>query len=440
MSLSLVLSGYELTDEGPGRTVNEDAVLVRHDLGLFALADGAGGRGKGDVASTLALRTIENYVGSTVRRSHGRPDFDALGLPEQARRLSAAIHRAHQNVIQVATQDPQRQGMASTVVAALFAPRTNQLHVAHVGDSRCYRMRHGRLELLTVDDTIATEILQTRPETTDEVLERLPRNSVVRAVGMADGFRVAVTTHDLVPGDRFLLCSDGLTSCVSTIDLWEAMRDPDPPSVVASELLSLALAARGQDNISVLVLECEELQIDEAVETRRYNEFAGLPPSAPLLAVSDQRNSSEFVSPDVVSSSFFEAVEDFRSDSDAPTHALPQKELSGTFEAGLIGELPRTLAFEKDEDEEEDEDEDEVGKSAGDGPGPSRALGVSEPEAFDIDVADIEFDSERSVDLGGLLASSPRVGDAEAVPELVDELDEEDTSQVRQAPPELSEE
>src|SRR5690606_7578181 len=110
MSESLGLTGYDLTDEGPGRTVNEDATLVREDLGLFAVADGAGGRGRGDVAANLALRTIENYVGSTVRRSHERPDYDQLGTPEQARRISAAVHRAHANILEVMRQDPQRKG------------------------------------------------------------------------------------------------------------------------------------------------------------------------------------------------------------------------------------------------------------------------------------------------------------------------------------------
>src|SRR6188508_1250565 len=119
MGFVLKLTGYDLSDGGPGRTVNEDATLVREDLGLFAVADGAGGRGKGDVAANLTLRSIENYIGSTVRRSHERPDYDILGTPEQARRLSAAVHQAHQNILDVVLDDPSRKGMASTVVAIL---------------------------------------------------------------------------------------------------------------------------------------------------------------------------------------------------------------------------------------------------------------------------------------------------------------------------------
>ncbi len=330
MGFVLRLTGYDLTDEGPGRTVNEDATLVRPDLGLFALADGAGGRGRGDVAANLALRSIENYIGSTVRRSHERPDYDILGNHEQAKRLSAAIHQAHQNILEVIAADPGRAGMATTVVAALMAPRTNQVHIAQVGDSRCYRIRNGRLELLTVDDTIATDILELRPDTSDEILERLPRNSVVRALGMEQELRVKVSTHDLFPFDLFLLCSDGLTTYVGTQTLWEVMRDGDPPSVIASELLNHALAARSQDNIAVVVFECEEESLDDAVETRRYAEVTAKKPSTPPETEGDDApNSAELNGPEVLAGGILEhlepnvePVEDWSAESDYPTLPL----------------------------------------------------------------------------------------------------------------------
>lgn len=340
----LTLTGYDLSDEGPGRTVNEDATLVREDLGIFAVADGAGGRGKGDVAATLALRSIENYIGSTVRRSHERPDFDLLGTPEQARRLSAAVHQAHRNILDVASQDPSRKGMASTVVAALVAPRTSQIHIAHVGDSRCYRMRHGRLERITDDHTIATEILERQPETPDDVLERLPRNSVVHALGMDEELRVSVRTLDLNAGDQFLLCTDGLTTFVGSETIWSTMREPDAASVVASELLNHALAARSQDNISLLVIDCTEHLLDDGVETRRYNEIPSRPLSAPQVEVGEAPNSAELQGPEVLSGGFIEAVEEWGGDSDFPTHALTPQEhnASEAFSADLIESPPDT--------------------------------------------------------------------------------------------------
>ncbi len=350
MSEILVLSAYDLTDEGPGRTVNEDATLIREDLGLFAVADGAGGRGRGDVAANLALRSVENFIGSTVRRSHERPDFDYLGTPEQARRLSAAVHRAHQNILQVVEKDKSREGMASTVIAALLAPRTKQIHIAHVGDSRCYRLRHGRLELLTVDHTIATEILERRPETADEVLEQLPRNSVVCALGMNQSLRVSMRTLDLAIGDRFLLCTDGLTRSVSSSTIWTTMREPYPASVIASELLSHALAARSQDNISILLVDCDEQILDEEMETRRYNEVPLQPPSVPTLETTDAPNSAEFEGPEIFSNNV-EAVEQWGGDSDYPTVPLPLSQLShngSDFDAALVLTKSETPLEEED--------------------------------------------------------------------------------------------
>src|SRR5690606_13643510 len=138
-------------------------------------------------------------------------------------------------------------------------------------------------ELLTQDHTIASEILERKPETPDEVLEQLPRNSVVSALGMDQELRVAVRTLDLNAGDRFLLCSDGLTIAVDSKTLWTAARTPDPPSVIASELLSHALAARTPDNVAIVVIDCKEVLIEPDIYTRRYNEVPLAPPSAPTV-------------------------------------------------------------------------------------------------------------------------------------------------------------
>lgn len=325
MGVDLLLSGYDISDEGPARTVNEDATLVREDLGLFAVADGAGGRGLGDVAANLALRSIENYIGATVRRSHERPDYDLLGTPEQARRLSSAVHQAHQNVLQIASEDKSRQGMASTVVALLLAPRTKQAHIAHVGNSRCYRLRHGRLELLTVDHTISTEILERRPNTPDRVLENLPRNSIVSALGMDQPLRVPLRSVDLIPGDRFVLCTDGLTSAVDTATIWLTARELDSASVIASELLGHALAARTQDNVSILIVDCHETLESLDLETQRYNEIP-LPPDEEEEILKHEERPGDALEPLfddagglAIDGPVHEAIERWSRDSEPPT-------------------------------------------------------------------------------------------------------------------------
>lgn len=180
MRTSLRTTGYEVTDAGPARSINEDATLVRDDLGLFAVADGAGGVGQGDVASSLVLRCLEKHIGDSARPALDRPDYDLLGIPEQAKRLSSAVHAAHKSLLVAKSADGTRREMATTLAALLFSFRTDEVHLAYVGDSRIYRLRHGRLELLTVDHTVATDVLERQPDLGDDVLATIPRNSVVR--------------------------------------------------------------------------------------------------------------------------------------------------------------------------------------------------------------------------------------------------------------------
>jgi protein phosphatase len=333
---NLTLRGYDLSDDGPARAYNEDITLVREDLGLFVLADGAGGKGKGDLASALAVRTVENYVGATVRRTHERPDYDRLGTPEQAKRLSAAIHRANQNIRMALTQAPEKAGLATTIVAALLSPRTSHLHIAHVGDSRCYRLRHGRIELLTEDHSVATDLLERLPEVTDEVLANIPRNAVVRALGMGDELRVTLRSVLLAPGDRFLLCSDGLTSFVHFDRIWKLLKAPETASAVATELLSQAINSGSQDNISVIVIDCEELVVDQEHPTRPYNEVPE-PPSTRLHTNAREEPSEEDeivpssrlqIGPEILSAEMF-ALMGINPESDYPLEDVDLDEPSG---------------------------------------------------------------------------------------------------------------
>lgn len=344
MSSVLQVTGYDLSDEGPGRTVNEDATLVRADLGLFALADGAGGRGRGNVAATLALRSVENYVGATVKRTHERPDFDLLGNHEQAKRLSAAVHQAHANLLEVIRGGPDRVGMASTIVALLFCERTRYAHVAHVGDSRCYRLRHGRLELLTDDHTVASDVLERKPELGDEVLINLRRNSVVRALGMDQELRVGVRSFAVIPGDRFLLASDGLTGVVQFEWIEQILASEDTQASVASELLSHALALHSADNISLLVVDCVEQNVNDDGPTRRYNEIPLPPPSAPIVVESEGPNSANLYGPEIIEEDLVASLagetisERARRTSSFPSHPDVAGEASRAFE-------PRLLSF-----------------------------------------------------------------------------------------------
>lgn len=257
MTHSLTLRAFGATDAGKRRSRNEDAVLARDDLALYMVADGAGGHASGEIASRLALRSIENYFGATVRATHERPEFDRFGIPSGARRLSAAVQKANRDVRQVAASSSPHRGMGTTVVAASFSPRSGLLHVAHVGDSRCYRWRGGHLELLTQDHSLVTDIVEQRPDLDDDLLDRLPKNVVTRALGMSDEVRVSVRSFTVVPGDKYLLCSDGLSTMVSAEELAETLGRDEEPEVTVKRLIAIANAAGGPDNIAALVIECQ---------------------------------------------------------------------------------------------------------------------------------------------------------------------------------------
>lgn len=264
-SLSFVAAGA--TDIGKVREHNEDHVLVRDDLGLYLVADGAGGHNAGDVASALAARSIGNYFGSTVKKAHELPEFDRFGLAAGARRLAAAVLKANGDVVRISKSSSEHRGMGTTVVAASFSQRSRLLHVAHAGDSRCYRLRAGHLELLTQDHSLINDVLEQRPELDDKVLERLPKHVVTRALGMEEKLRVSIASHGVLPGDRYLLCSDGLSGPVEAEHIAEALGYDGPPEKIASDLIDLANLAGGPDNIAALVIQVRGAPTNVSVST-----------------------------------------------------------------------------------------------------------------------------------------------------------------------------
>ncbi len=257
MAESVALHGIGGTDVGRRRKHNEDAILVREDYGLFVVADGAGGHLSGEVASALACRSMENFFGATIRKTHDLPEYDRLGISNGARRLSSAVHKANKDIFTVSKSRPEHRGMGTTIVAASFSPRSSMIHVAHVGDSRCYRLRGGHLELLTQDHSLFTDVLEQRPELDDTVLDRLPKNIVTRALGLETDLRVSLRSFALAEGDRYLLCTDGLTGPLPNETIAQVLLDTADAQAVVTHLIALANDAGGPDNIGVLVIDCK---------------------------------------------------------------------------------------------------------------------------------------------------------------------------------------
>ncbi len=237
------------------RDHNEDVILVRDDLQLYAVADGAGGHNAGEVASALAVRSASNYIGATVRHAWAQPVLDRFGVHHGARRLAAAIRKANKDVFQISHSSAEYRNMVTTMVAMLFSPRHGLVHVAHVGDSRCYRMRCDVIEQVTTDHSLLMEMLEREPDVDDAFLAKMPRNVVTRALGLEEHPRVSFRSLPALPGDRFLVCSDGLSGMVPFDDLELALAAPTSPRETAESLIELAIAGGGRDNVSAVVVD-----------------------------------------------------------------------------------------------------------------------------------------------------------------------------------------
>jgi PPM family protein phosphatase len=252
--------GAGATDIGQ-RGHNEDHVLVRPELGLFLLADGAGGHNAGNVASALATTTVANVFETSETTLADRPEVDDLGLWTTARRLAAAIRRANGEIIDVAKKTAKYHGMGTTIVALAFSTEGDVVHVAHVGDSRCYRLRGGLLEAITVDHSLVVDVLEMYPDADDELLARMPRHVVTRALGMEEAVRVSTRSLRAVGGDLYLLCSDGLTDVLDDWRIEEILGEPRSPEQHVRSLVDAAIGAGAQDNVAVVVVACRETDV-----------------------------------------------------------------------------------------------------------------------------------------------------------------------------------
>jgi protein phosphatase len=318
------------TDIGQNREHNEDTILLRADLNLFIVADGAGGHNAGNVASALATTALANAFEATVKTFSGAPEDEDLGSPA-ARRLATAIHRANKEVVGVARTSNKYKGMGTTVVAACFVPEEQMLHVAHVGDSRCYRLRGGVLEQLTHDHSLLNDVLEMRPDIDDAALKRLPRNVVTRALGMDEDIRVSVRSHRTLPGDRYLLCSDGLTDALDEETLADklGMQALTPDSVVRA-LIDAALFVGADDNIAALVILCEEADAEAPKIQRRFGRAK--PKAKPQVDAPAAVRGTFGSAPEII----VVGVEEHEGDA-APIHIVPAESATPTLLDAFAG-------------------------------------------------------------------------------------------------------
>jgi PPM family protein phosphatase len=248
-----------VTDVGRQRKHNEDCLLIKAEHGLFCVADGMGGHNAGDVASKLVATSLGNYFEATAAAAGGdaaEGEAEYAALAPGARRLAAGVSKANRDVFTISSTVQQHHGMGSTVVAIHLSE--GMVHVAHVGDSRCYRIRDGEMTQLTRDHSLINDALEMKPDLTKEELARLPKNIITRALGMKDVVKVDVKSEPVLPGDAFLLCSDGLTGMVPVDQILDVIALASEPQEACELLIAEANDHGGTDNISAILVHLSD--------------------------------------------------------------------------------------------------------------------------------------------------------------------------------------
>jgi protein phosphatase len=226
------------SDVGKKRKHNEDAIALDHERSVYVLADGMGGYAAGEVASQMCVDTIlRSYQ---TNRFGGEP---IPGLPPRGDELVRAIQTANLEILTESRANESRAGMGTTVVAVRFIPARQRAYIAHVGDSRLYRMRKDELVQMTADHTLGAQGV------TGPAAQKLSR-----AVGVFDEVEVDLNIDVPEPGDVYLICSDGLFKMVHELRIVEILAEKPDPQAAANALVAEANARGGKDNISVIVL------------------------------------------------------------------------------------------------------------------------------------------------------------------------------------------
>jgi PPM family protein phosphatase len=236
-----VAEHFERTDTGRQRRGNEDAFYARAPL--FAVADGMGGAQAGEVASHLAVEVLEQ----------GLPHGD--GSVEE--RLRARVREANARIMESAQADDARAGMGTTLTVAYVGE--DDLTVAHVGDSRLYRLRDASFERLTDDHSLVEELVRQGKLTPEEADEHPQRSIITRALGAEEGVEADSTTWAGRDGDVYLICSDGLTSMIPEAHVAQILAEAPSLASAGRMLIDAANDAGGRDNITVVLFRLEDV-------------------------------------------------------------------------------------------------------------------------------------------------------------------------------------
>lgn len=256
MSLAGVLQIASATDPGMVRSHNEDAIASDGDRGLVVLADGMGGYNAGEVASGMATTVITTELKQLIEE---RPPYlleHEGGKAIAGKMLRDQIAKANTSIYQAAQSQPQYAGMGTTLVVALFYD--NKVAVAHIGDSRLYRMRGDQFDQVTRDHSLMQEQMDSGLITKEQARQSANKNLVTRALGIDPSVEPEIHEYDTQVGDIYLLCSDGLCDMVSDEDIGMALQTLGANlPLCAQHLVQTANDNGGRDNISVILVRVQ---------------------------------------------------------------------------------------------------------------------------------------------------------------------------------------
>lgn len=246
------------TDVGRSRASNEDAFGLFTDLHLYIVADGMGGHAAGEVASQTAVDVMRDYIASTQNQADITLPFDVRpDMPLPAQRLLVAGKLANQKIYQLSRSESKLAGMGTTMVSLIVDGQT--AYVTHAGDSRAYLIRNGTIKQITVDHSLVNEYISQGLLSPEEASTHPLKHVITRALGSSPKIDMDVKTIPLLPGDLFLLCSDGLSNLATEQEIYSRIADSRTHlEEGCKRLIELAFQKESDDNITVLLVAYED--------------------------------------------------------------------------------------------------------------------------------------------------------------------------------------
>ncbi|MBI5625668.1 MAG: Stp1/IreP family PP2C-type Ser/Thr phosphatase [Nitrosomonadales bacterium] len=254
MKINEALEIVSQTNSGMVRSHNEDSVACEPSCGLVVLADGMGGYNAGEVASGIAVSVVATELCQRLLGESPTDSDDVTGEELGVLLLRENIQKANSSIFHASQSQPQYAGMGTTIVSGLFYD--NRVVVGHIGDSRMYRMREGTLGSITRDHSLLQEQIDAGIISIEDARLSKNKNLVTRAVGIDAEVEVEIHVHDVLVGDIYLLCSDGLNDMVEDEDIQSTLSafQSNLP-LAASQLIQLANDNGGRDNVSVILVK-----------------------------------------------------------------------------------------------------------------------------------------------------------------------------------------